>query len=126
MKKSIRVRIGRTGWSGLGALFMVTALGGSVLPGQARVMPARNVDALASGFQSPPDSAKPLAYWWWLNGHTDTATITSDLEAMRSEGYGGAILMDANGSDQGGNIGVAEGPMFGTPPWQELFLHTLK
>jgi hypothetical protein len=121
MKKSIRARIGRTRWSGLGVLFMVTALGGSVLSGQTRVMPAKHVDALASGFQSPPDSAKPLAYWWWLNGHTDTATITSDLEAMRSEGYGGAILMDANGSDQGGNIGVAEGPMFGTPAWQELF-----
>src|ERR1017187_7841577 len=126
MKKSIRVRIGRTGWSWLGVLFMVTALGGSVLPGNAQVMPARHVDALASGFQSPPDSAKPLAYWWWLNGHTDMATITSDLEAMRREGYGGAILMDANGSNQEGNINVTEGPMFGTPEWQELFLHTLK
>ncbi len=85
-----------------------------------------HADALASEFQTPPDSAKPLAYWWWLNGNTDKATISGDLEAMRREGYGGAILMDANGSDQGGNIDVAEGPMFGSPSWQELFLHTLK
>src|ERR1017187_5712137 len=126
MKKSIRACIGRTRWRGLGALFMVTALGGSVLQCEAQVMPAKHVDALVSGFQSPSASAKPWAYWWWLNGHTDMATITSDLEAMRREGYGGAILMDANGSNQEGNINVTEGPMFGTPEWQELFLHTLK
>jgi hypothetical protein len=83
-------------------------------------------DALVAQFQTPPDSAKPLAYWWWLNGHTDAATITSDLEAMRSEGYGGAILMDANGSDQFGNNPVPAGPTFGSAAWQDLFLHTLK
>jgi hypothetical protein len=81
---------------------------------------------LTAQFQMPPDSAKPYAYWWWLNGHTDTATITSDLEAMQKEGYGGAILMDANGSDQGGNSVVTPGPTFGSPAWQELLLHTLK
>jgi len=81
---------------------------------------------LAAQFQSPPDSAKPYAYWWWLNGHTDPATITSDLEAMRREGYGGAILMDANGSDQGGNTLVSPGSTFGSQAWQELLLHTLK
>jgi hypothetical protein len=25
---------------------------------------------------------KPLAFWWWLNCHTDEASITSDLEAV--------------------------------------------
>lgn len=92
----------------------------------AQVAPASHVDTLAAGFQTPPDSAKPLAYWWWLNGNTDKATITSDLEAMHREGYGGAILMDANGSNQFDNIDVAEGPMFASPAWQALFLHTLK
>ena len=37
---------------------------------------------LAAQFQVPPNSAEPYAYWWCLNGHTDAATITSDLEAM--------------------------------------------
>ena len=86
----------------------------------------RRGDALAAGFERPPDSAKPLAYWWWLNGHTDKTTITSDLEAMRRQGYGGAILMDANGSNQEGNRNVPEGPMYASAAWQELFLHTLK
>ena len=116
---------GKIGWSALLRLLMVVlALG--ALQCVAQVAPARYADSLASGFETPPDSAKPLAYWWWLNGHTDAATITSDLEAMRREGYGGAILMDANGSNQEGNINVPEGPMFGTPEWNELFVHTLK
>jgi len=98
----------------------------AAVPAVAQASPGSDRDPLASQFLQPPNSAKPLAYWWWLNGHTDKATITSDLEAMRREGYGGAILMDANGSDQGGNIGVPAGPEFGSPAWRDLFLHTLK
>ena len=98
----------------------------SAVPALSQAASTNQADALASQFRTPPDSAKPLAYWWWLNGHTDEATITSDLEAMRREGYGGAILMDANGSEQGGNILVPAGPMFATPAWEQLFLHTLK
>jgi hypothetical protein len=98
----------------------------NALPGLTQTAPTGRADALASQFHTPPDSAKPLAYWWWLNGHTDEATITGDLEAMRREGYGGAILMDANGSEQGGNTLVPAGPMFASPAWQQLFLHTLK
>ena len=83
-------------------------------------------DQLSSHFVDTPESAKPLAYWWWLNSHTDTATITSDLEAMKEHGYGGAILTDADGSGQNGNVRVAAGPTFGSSAWQALFLHALK
>ena len=92
----------------------------------AQVVFAQHQADLSAQFLAPPDSAKPYAYWWWLNGHTDAATITSDLEAMQREGYGGAILMDANGSDQDGNSVVTPGPTFGSPAWQALLLHTLK
>jgi hypothetical protein len=118
--KSIRTtswRLRRT------ALLIALVFGLSASPALAQ---AADPDMLASRFLHPPDSAKPLAYWWWLNGHTDLATITSDLEAMRAEGYGGAILMDANGADQNGNRPVTPGPTFASAPWQQLFLHTLK
>jgi len=105
------------------ATWVAIAAGGAAMAQQPA---AARADALVSGFKQPPVEARPLAYWWWLNGNTDKATITSDLEAMRSEGYGGAILMDANGSNQNGNTNVAEGPMFASAGWQELFLHTLK
>ncbi len=111
---------------GLGILVVVALVLLGSAPGPAQPAPQSPANALESGFLTPPRSAKPLAYWWWLNGHTDAATITSDLEAMRREGYGGAILMDANGSNQGGNRDVPAGPMFGSPAWRDLFLHTLK
>lgn len=107
-------------------LLPFASIGLSFIPGAAQIPSVSRGDVLATQFRNPPDSAKPLAYWWWLNGHTDAATITSDREAMRRQGYSGAILMDANGSDQGGNIGVPAGPEFASPAWRELFLHTLK
>ena len=107
-------------------LLLTAIIGLSFNPAAAQPPAISRGDALASQFLSPPDSAKPLAYWWWLNGHTDEATITSDLETMRRQGYGGAILMDANGSDQEGNIGVPAGPEFASPAWRDLFLYTLK
>ncbi|MBS1856590.1 MAG: glycoside hydrolase, partial [Acidobacteria bacterium] len=83
-------------------------------------------DPLEAGFAAPPMEARLRCYWWWLNGHTDEAAITRDLEEMKSKGYAGAILVDANGSEQNGNRMVPAGPMFGTPRWRELYRHALK
>ena len=123
MMRWMRAGTGIAGWN---TLLMVAVLGLGCLQVSGQVRRSGHADTLMAGFQTPPDSARPLAYWWWLNGNTDAATITSDLEAMRREGYGGAVLMDANGSDQGGNIGVQAGPKFGSAEWTALFLHTLK
>lgn len=83
-------------------------------------------DPLAAGFQTPPDSAKLWAYWWWLNGNVTQESITRDLEGMKAKGFGGAIIFDADGSSQDGNIRAPEGPMFGTDEWRKLYKHTLK
>jgi hypothetical protein len=83
------------------------------------------VDALRAGFQEPPDAAKLRCYWWWLNGNTTDETITHDLEAMKSHGYAGAILVDADGSGQEGNLEVPVGPAIGSPKWIEMFVHAL-
>ncbi|MBW4026717.1 MAG: glycoside hydrolase [Acidobacteria bacterium] len=81
---------------------------------------------LQAGFERPPAAAKLRCYWWWLNGNTTAATITRDLTAMKSKGYGGAILVDANGANQQGNADVPAGPEFGSPQWTALYLHALK
>ena len=48
-------------------------------------------------FRDVPVSDRPWAYWWWLNGHVDRETITSDMEAMRRVGFGGLLIFDARG-----------------------------
>jgi len=40
-------------------------------------------------------------------------TITRDLEEMQKKGYGGVLLVDANGANQNGNDNVPAGPEFG-------------
>ncbi len=81
--------------------------------------------SLDNGFRNPPPAARMRCYWWWLNGHTDRRTITRDLEAMKANGYGGAILVDAGGADQGNNAPVPAGPKFASPEWNRLFRHAL-
>ena len=83
-------------------------------------------DELLAGFINPPPEARMRCYWWWLNGHTTEAAITRDLEQMKAKGYGGALLVDANGSDQQGNQAVPTGPMFGAPEWRVLYRHAIK
>ena len=88
--------------------------------------PADALTGLMHGFATPPPAARLRCYWWWLNGNTTEATITRDLEAMAAKGYGGALLVDANGSNQEGNHEVPAGPKFGSPAWVKLYVHALK
>src|ERR1019366_7370423 len=70
---------------------------------------------LAKGFASPPQSAKPWVYWFWLDGNITREGITADLEAMRRVGIGGGLIMEG---DQGAPKGPAR---FASPQWRELF-----
>ena len=45
---------------------------------------------------------------------------------MKAKGFGGVLLVDANGANQGGNDNVPQGPMFASPAWTKLYLHALK
>jgi alpha-L-rhamnosidase len=88
----------------------------------AQVTPA---DALRAGFEHPPTSAKTRCYWWWLNGNTTPETINRDMEGMKAKGFGGAILVDADGSGQQENLETPPGPPIGSPAWIALFAHAL-
>jgi len=81
---------------------------------------------LDDGWQNPPNEARLRAYWWWLNGNVTSNSITHDLEEMKAKGFGGAVLIDANGADQWGNAPVPHGPDFFSPAWRALYKHTLK
>lgn len=97
----------------------------SPIAGAARHTAAPEV-SLRRGFASPPAQAKLRCYWWWLNGNTTEATITRDLAQMAAKGFGGVLLVDANGSNQNGNENVPAGPLFGSPAWVKLYRHALQ
>ncbi|MDP6545946.1 MAG: glycosyl hydrolase [Phycisphaerae bacterium] len=77
---------------------------------------------LDEGFADPPDSAKPWAYWWWLDSNVSKAGITADLEAMKKQGIGGALVFDAG---LGGRL-AADGPVFMSPKWRDHFKFAVK
>jgi hypothetical protein len=83
-------------------------------------------DRTQDGFADPPNSARLRAYWWWLNGNVTKEAITRDLEQMKTQGFGGALICDADGASQDGNDRVPHGPDFFSAQWRELYRHTLR
>jgi hypothetical protein len=92
---------------------LLTGCAGSVL-GQT---PA---DPLERGFKDPPDSAKPRAWWHWLNGNVTQEGITADLEWMKRVGIAGMQMFD-------GNLNtpqfVDNRLVWMTPDWKAAFHH---
>src|ERR1017187_10446045 len=74
-------------------------------------------DSLENEFAAPPDTARPWVYWFWINGNITREAITADLEAMKQQGIGGVLIMEAD-------AGEPKGPVpFAGPRWRELFKH---
>ncbi len=68
-------------------------------------------DDLARKFADPPVSARPGAFWCWLNGNISKKQITSDLEQIKAKGMGGAEIWDVQALRNAGNF-VPAGPAF--------------
>jgi hypothetical protein len=72
---------------------------------------------LAEQFRSPPPSARPWVYCFWLEGNVTREGITADLEAMQRAGVGGLVFMD-------GAMGNPVGPhRFMSDSWRAMFKH---
>ncbi len=112
-----------SGWKRRAALVALTFMFAGAMYGQTS---SAERDALRQGFAQPPGAAKLRCYWWWLNGNTTEATITRDLTEMSRKGFGGVLLVDANGSNQEGNDNAPPGPKFGSPDWVRLYVFALK
>jgi hypothetical protein len=78
-------------------------------------------DALARGFVTPPDSAKPRTWWHWTNGNVTETGITKDIEWMKRVGIGGFQLVDVA---QGNGQVVEPKINFGTLEWYHAVLHS--
>ena len=77
--------------------------------------------SLFTGFQNPPEAAKPWTYWWWVNGRVDKKTITADLEAMKKLGFGGLLMFDSRGywDDERHVVNPKPKYDFMSPEWQD-------
>ncbi len=103
---------GRVRSVGTSAVFAVCLLASAL-----QAAATDSLQPLRQGFQTPPRSARPWVYWFWLNGNLSREGITLDLEAMARTGVGGVLIMEV---DQGVPAGAVE---FAGPEWRRLFRH---
>ena len=75
-------------------------------------------DPLKSGFENPPESAKPRVWWHWMNGNITQEGIKLDLEWMHRAGVGGFQNFDAALFTP---KVVDKRLVYMTPEWKEAF-----
>lgn len=66
------------------SLLCLALLGAMVLPGRANELERR--------FDSPPAEARPWVYWFWMGSTLTADGITGDLQALKENGFGGAVM----------------------------------
>ncbi len=68
----------------------------ALMASAALVLPAEAaLDALAAGFATPPQSARPHTFWPWMNGNVTKDGIAKDLAWMSRVGLAGMPAVDA-------------------------------
>jgi hypothetical protein len=78
------------------------------------------LDTLYGQFLTPPSSAKPGVYWYFMDGNQTRSEMTADLEAMARVGLHSVIFLEVN-------IGVPRGPIdFMSEEWQDNFAHAVR
>jgi len=82
-----------------------------------------SAEALSRNFLSPPDSARPSGYWWWLNANVNKEAITRDMNEFKAKGMGAVLLVS---SGQWGGKMPVNGPEFLSDEWIKLYQHALK
>ena len=75
-------------------------------------------NALKSGFENPPQSARPRVWWHWMNGNITKEGIQLDLEWMHRAGLGGFQNFDAALFTP---QVVKERLVYMTPAWKDAF-----
>ena len=75
---------------------------------------------LEKNFASPPDSARPGVYWYFLDGNLNGKEMTADLESMKAAGLGNLVFLEVD-------LGMPKGPVrWMTEPWQDRFVQIIR
>jgi len=91
---------------------IVLLLGVSTAAAQSKL------DPLKSGFENPPEGARPRVWWHWMNGNITKEGIKLDLEWMHRVGLGGFQNFDAALSTP---TVVKKRLAYMTPEWKDAF-----
>ncbi|MCC5931431.1 MAG: hypothetical protein JJU28_19445 [Cyclobacteriaceae bacterium] len=79
-----------------------------------------SADTLQDAFKTPPDTAKPGVYWYFMDGNLSREEMTKDLESMKAVGISNLIFLEVG-------IGVPRGPIdFMSEEWQDLYIHAVR
>jgi hypothetical protein len=93
--------------------FLLLTVGAS-----AQVVATKPADPLLNGFVHPPQSARPLVWWHWMNGNISKEGIKLDLEWMHRIGIAGFQNFDAAlATPQVVDHRIA----YMTPEWKDAF-----
>jgi hypothetical protein len=79
-------------------------------------------DPLKSGFQNPPQSARPRVWWHWMNGNISKEGIKLDLDWMHRVGLAGFQNFDA--ALQTPQV-VDHRLAYMTPEWKDAFKYAI-
>lgn len=78
---------------------------------------------LEETFRTPPEEAKPLMIWEWMNGMASFEGITAELEAYKAAGIGGVQQFIVGGDMQ--SIVTNPANALYTDNWRALMRHAL-
>ena len=106
----------------MGAWKRLTSTVFALLLAAGYVMAQNPSDPLKSGFQNPPNGARPRVWWHWMNGNITKEGITADLEWMHRAGLGGFQNFDA--ALQTPQV-VDKRLAYMTPEWKDAFKHAI-
>jgi len=84
----------------------------------ATVLSAMAQDTLRSGFENPPEIARPLVWWHWMGGNISKEGAILDVEWMHRVGLGGFQAFE--GSMMTPNV-VPHPIGYMTPKWKDAF-----
>lgn len=77
-----------------------------------------SADSIEAEFATPPDSARPGVYWYFLDGNQDRAGMVADLHAMKRAGIGSVLFLEVD-------LGLPRGPVpFMCEAWQDNVAHS--
>lgn len=93
---------------------------GLFLSGINHWVSAEELKEIKRMFVSPPESARPGVYWYFMDGNLSKEGMTKDLESMKQVGIGSVVFLEVDDGIPRGNVD------FLSSEWKDCFKHAVK